>query len=85
MSLPFQIATGVLIVGVGVFFVMKTEVILDFFGSVDWAEQHLGGTRLFYKLLGILFIVIGLIVATDMWNAFLNATIGSIFPKPQPK
>ncbi len=85
MSLVSQIIIGVLILAVGVFFVIKTEIILDFFGSVDWAERHLGGTRLFYKLLGILFIVLGLIVATNMWNSLLNATIGSIFPSGQVK
>lgn len=85
MSLVSQIIIGVLILAVGVFFVIKTEIILDFFGSVDWAERHLGGTRLFYKLLGILFIVLGLIVATNMWNSLLNATIGSVFPSGQVK
>jgi hypothetical protein len=84
MSLVSQIIIGILILGVGVFFVLKTEVILDFFGSVDWAERHLGGTRLFYKLLGIVFILLGLIVATNMWNSLLNATIGSIFPAGKP-
>ncbi len=76
-----RIIIGVLIAAAGVFFVLKTEVILDFFGGVDWAERHLGGSRLFYKLLGIVFIILGLIVATNMWNALLNATLGSIFPK----
>lgn len=80
MSLALQILIGVVIVAAGGFFVVKTEMVLGFFGSFDWAERHLGGSRLFYKLLGILLIVIGLIVATDMWDAFLNATLGSIFP-----
>ncbi len=79
MSLIFQILIGVAIAAVGAFFVVKTPVILDFFGGVDWAERHLGGSRLFYKLLGIVFIVLGLIVATDMWDALLNATLGSFF------
>lgn len=81
MSLFFQVLIGLAIFATGVFFVIKTEIILDFFGGVDWAEQHLGGSRMFYKLLGIVFVVLGLIVATDMWNALLNATLGSILPK----
>ena len=79
MSLLFQILIGIAIVGVGVFFVMKTPIVLDFFGGVPWAEEHLGGSRLFYKLLGIVFIILGFIVATDMWDALLNATLGSVF------
>ncbi len=83
MSLLFQILIGILITAVGVFFVIKTAIILDFFGGVDWAERHLGGSRLFYKLLGIVFIILGLIVATDMWDALLNATLGSVFSAGQ--
>lgn len=80
MSFVLQILIGVVIAAIGVFFVIKTPVILDFFGGVEWAERHLGGSRLFYKLLGIVFILLGLIVATDMWNSLLNSTLGSIFP-----
>lgn len=80
MSFIPQLLIGIAIAAVGAFFVLKTEIILDFFGGVDWAEQHLGGSRFFYKLLGIVFIVLGLIVATDMWDALLNSTLGSIFP-----
>lgn len=79
MNLLIHILIGVAVAAVGVFFVVKTPVILDFFGGVDWAERHLGGSRLFYKLLGIVFILIGLIVATNMWDALLNATLGSFF------
>ncbi len=52
------------------------------FGTVAWAEEHLGtsgGTRLFYKLLGLIGIFIGFIVLTNMWQGFLMATIGKIF------
>ncbi len=79
MNLILQILIGVVIAGVGVFFVIKTATVLDMFGGVDWAERHLGGSRLFYKLLGIVFILLGLIVATNMWDALLNATLGSFF------
>jgi hypothetical protein len=80
MSFVLQILIGVAIAAIGTFFVIKTPIILDFFGGVEWAERHLGGSRLFYKLLGIVFILLGLIVATDMWNSLLNSTLGSIFP-----
>ena len=83
---PFvRILIGLVIAGAGTFFVLKTTAVLDTFGSVDWAEQKLGGggSRLFYKLLGIVFILIGFIVMTDMWNAFLEATLGSFLTPPQ--
>ncbi len=46
---------------VGAIFVLKTEWFVQNFGKVEWAEQHLGfegGTRLFYKLLGLAIIFI---------------------------
>ena len=48
---------------VGAIFVLKTEWFVQNFGKVEWAEQHLGfegGTRLFYKLLGLAIIFISL-------------------------
>ena len=70
---------GFAIAAVGVLFVMRTRDIVDFLGPVDWAEQHLGGTSMFYKLLGVFVIFIGFVVAFDLWNAFLAATIGKLF------
>lgn len=83
MSIFWRVVIGVLLAGAGAFMVIKTETMLGWFGTVDWAEQKLGGggTRLFYKLLGILVCFIGFMVATNLWNAFLEATLGSILPK----
>ncbi len=77
-----RVLIGLAMAGLGAFMVIRTRDIVDFFGTVDFAEHYLGGggTNLFYKLLGIVICLIGFIVATDMWNAFLQATIGSLFP-----
>ncbi len=82
MDLLIRILVGLALAAVGFFFVWKTEDVLGFFGSIDWADQHLGGggSRLMYKLIGIAVILVGFVVATNMWNAFLEATIGSIVP-----
>ncbi|MFA6428811.1 MAG: hypothetical protein WCW02_04735 [Candidatus Buchananbacteria bacterium] len=52
---------SLIIIAVGLAMVIKSEAIYDFFGSVAWAEKYLGaegGSRLFYKLLGILIIAL---------------------------
>lgn len=84
MNIFLRILIGLAIAGGGAYMVLKTETILGFFGTVDWAEQKLGGggSRLFYKLLGIIICFVGFMVATNLWNAFLEATLGSIIPKP---
>jgi hypothetical protein len=73
---------GIIIVVVGVFLVVKSEWFLQNFGSVAWAEEHLGfngGTRLFYKLLGIISIFFGFLLITGLFGGFLEGTVGKIF------
>ncbi|MEK7473193.1 MAG: hypothetical protein AAB668_00475 [Patescibacteria group bacterium] len=84
MGFILRIVLGAVILMVGVGFVWKTRDIYDFFGTVPFAEKYLGGggSTLFYKLLGVLFCFIGFIVMFNLWNAFLQATIGSLFPQP---
>jgi hypothetical protein len=82
MNVIFRIIGGILIVLVGVTFVIKTEWFLQNFGQIAWAEQHLGfegGSRLFYKLLGVTICIIGMLMATGMLGGLLVGTIGRLF------
>lgn len=76
-----RIIVGLLVCGLGWLMVWKTAWFLEMLGMVDWAEQHLGsgGTRLFYKLLGTLIIIIGFIVITNLWDELVGGFIRSIF------
>ena len=68
----------------GMLLIIKTEWFLQNFGSVAWAEEHMGpsgGSRLFYKLAGLVLIFVGMMVITDMMTGFLMATIGKLFGK----
>lgn len=78
-----RIIIGVAILGLGIFMVIRTRVILGFFGPLNFAERYLGGggSNLFYKLLGIVFCILGIIVATNLWNALLEATLGSVITR----
>ena len=62
-------------IAMGIILVIKTEWFIQNFGSIAWAEQHLGtegGSRLAYKLMGIILIAGALMVATGvMQNIFL--------------
>ena len=81
MGLFLRILIGLVLVAAGIFMVIKTRMLMGFFGTIDWAEQKLGGggSNLLYKLIGILVCFIGFMVATNLWNAFLQATLGSLF------
>ena len=77
-----KIIIGLLIVVVGVLMIIKTEWIVQNFGTNAWAEAKLGtsgGSRIFYKFLGLIAIFIGFIVMTNMWESFLFATVGKLF------
>ncbi len=73
---------GALIVAAGAVLIIKTEWFYQNFGSSAWAEEHFGGaggTRLMYKLIGLVLIFIGFLAITNMWQGFLLGTIGRIF------
>ncbi len=73
---------GVLLVLVGVALILKTQWFYENFGSIAWAEEKMGtsgGSRLFYKLIGLVLIFFGFLLITNLWQGFLLGTIGKIF------
>ena len=85
MGIFLRILIGLAIATGGAFFVIKTRTIYDMVGPINWAEQKLGGggSILMYKIIGLIFCFVGFMVATDLWNVFLQATIRSFLPHPQ--
>lgn len=80
-----RVIGGLFIIGIGVVFVMKTEWFMQNVGRIQWAEEKLGDSRLFYKLLGILIVFIGLMLATNMLGGFLIGTVGKLFVPPSQR
>jgi len=77
-----NIIIGIGLVLIGVAFILKSEWFLQNFGSIGWAEEHLGtsgGTRLMYKLLGIILIFVGMLMVTGLMEGFLMGTVGRLF------
>ncbi len=65
-------------IGLGCILIIYTEWFVSNFGRSAWAEQHMGtsgGTRLLYKLVGLVFILIALLWATG----FLGNIVLGIF------
>ncbi len=70
-----NILTGFIIVAVGALIIFKSEWLLNNFGRMSFFEKHLGtegGSRLGYKLIGIMAIFIGILIMTDMIGGFLE-------------
>ena len=77
-----QVIGGLVLAGAGFIFVWKTEWFLRNFGRVGFAEKHLGtegGSRLLYKLIGTLVIIIGILYAVNLMDSLLEWLIRSIF------
>ena len=76
-----RIIIGLLIMTSGVFLVWKTEFFYGILGSVDWADRTLGGggSRTFYKLLGVGIILIGVMVMTNLFELIIGGFIRSLF------
>jgi hypothetical protein len=78
----FRILLGLGIAAIGVWMVLKTESILRNFGANRWAEEHLssdGGSRIFYKGIGVILIIIGFAIATDIMQPLLFGLLSPIF------
>ena len=66
----------------GFLLIWKATWILNNFGRVNFAEKYLGtmgGTRMFYKLIGILAILICFIWVSGTLDNILLATLGPLF------
>ena len=68
------IILGLIITAIGAWLIIKTEWFLSNFGPITWFEEKLGsegGSRLGYKLVGILFLVVGIIIMTGSGNSLM--------------
>jgi hypothetical protein len=83
----FQIILGLAVTAVGFLLVIKTDWFLDNFGRLPFFENHLateGGSRFGYKLVGIIFIIIGFMIATGLIGAFITWLISPLTKYNQP-
>lgn len=79
-----RIFIGILVIIIGYLISWKSEWMLRVFGRVAWAEEHLGlegGTRLFYKFLGIIVILLGIFAITGILTDILNVLAGLFIKK----
>ena len=78
---------GAIIMAIGVLMVIKSEAMLNTFGSIGFFERHLGvegGSRLGYKLVGFLTIFIGVLIMTNMIGGFLTWMLSPLLKYKTP-
>lgn len=77
---------GIIVIAVGIFMIIKTEWIVENFGTSDWAEANMGtsgGSRLLYKLIGLAFIFGSMMMMTGMLGEIFISIFGRLFGLPQ--
>ncbi|MFA6018414.1 MAG: hypothetical protein WCT28_04210 [Patescibacteria group bacterium] len=74
-----RIFIGLFIMIMGWLMVWKTMWFEEMLGPVYWAEEHLGTTNFFYKLLGTAIIILGIVVTLDLFDMFLGSLVSSFF------
>ncbi|MDP2736667.1 MAG: hypothetical protein Q8O59_02670 [bacterium] len=82
-----NILVGMIIFAIGTFIVIKSEAMLSAFGRIEFFERQFGtegGSRLGYKLIGILAIFIGMLIMTDMIGGFLEWILSPILRYNKP-
>jgi hypothetical protein len=72
---------GLALAVAGTLIVMKTEWLLQNFGRVAWFEKNLGaegGSRLGYKLMGLVAIFAGLLFMTGLMGNFMGWALSPV-------
>lgn len=74
-----RVLIGILITAIGFWVVWKSEKVFRFFGRSAWAEKYLryeGGSHLFYKLIGVAIIFLGLFIISNIWADIMRGLAG---------
>lgn len=70
-----RVFIGIIITIISALMVVKSEWLINNIGHNAWAETHFGtegGTRLMYKLIGIIGIIMGLFLITGLYDPFIR-------------
>lgn len=70
---------GIILIGLGFLIVWKSDWIMNNFGRIPWAEKHLGmdgGTRLLWKLIGLLVIIGSFLYMTGALGSLVRLIFG---------
>ncbi len=82
------IVLGILITTIGALLVIKTEWFMNNFGRIGWFEEKLGaegGSRLGYKIIGGLFLLVGIITMTGGGPGLMGWLLSPLLKYNQPR
>ncbi len=75
-----RIILGIVVMIVGVLMVKHVEVVAEAMGPSAFAQKYLGGgSDSFYKFLGVVVIIIGMLITTGLFGDILLALLVPLF------
>lgn len=83
-----NIILGLVMVIVGALITIKSEKLLEFFGRIEFFEDKLGtsgGSRLGYKLIGLLIFFLGALTMTGLIGGFLSFVLSPLLKWSNPQ
>lgn len=79
---------GLILTIAGIFITLKSEAVFEFFGAIEFFEDKLassGGSRLGYKLIGLLFLFIGILTMTGLISGFMLFILSPLLKYSNPQ
>ncbi|MFH1412693.1 MAG: hypothetical protein ABIG10_01545 [bacterium] len=76
-----RIIIGSIVFIIGVIFILKTEWFLRNFGRIGFFERRFGvqgGSRLGYKLIGLIIIFFGILIIVDLFGGFMGVILSPL-------
>ncbi len=76
-----RIISGLILLIIGTLIVFKSESLFQNFGRIAWFEKNFGtegGSRLGYKLIGIIVIFFGLLITSGTFDGFIKALLSPL-------
>jgi hypothetical protein len=79
---------GIILIAVGFVIIWKSNWLMDNMGRIEWAEAHLGsdgGTRMFYKLIGVAIILLSFLLMSGGLGTGLKKVFNPNEAAPAPQ
>lgn len=76
-----RIVGGLILIAIGTLIVIKSENLFQALGRIAWFEKNFGtegGSRLGYKLIGIIVIFFGLLITSGTFDGFITAMLSPL-------
>jgi len=73
-----RIFVSLVLMAVGFWIVTKTLSVLEIMGSSPFGEKYFGSSGNFYKLIGVLIILVGFLVLTNLHGKLILWVFGFV-------